>query len=403
MPVYEYTALDAAGKQVSGIVDAESPAEARRRIRGLDRWPVELAEAAGGSPVRTERLSGSRRTAAQVPLLTRRLAAMLEAGIPLTSALSGLIEQSDERGLKTALAQIREAVSEGRSFSAALADHPRLFSPIYIGMTRAGEASGALPETLAQLADLGERQRALQSRIRAALLYPAFMAVVAVGVLALLFTVILPRITTVFAGNEAALPPATLLLLAISDVLRAYWLPLAAVLVALPFGLRRLSASETGRRQWHRLLLSLPLVGGIARDRAAARFARALGSLVHAGVPLADALDITAGLGGNAVIDERIRSARTELEQGRALSGHFRDPALFPPLLPQMMAAGEQSGALDVMLVRAADSLERELEAKILGLTTLIEPAMILLMGLVVGFILLAVLLPIFEMNQLVR
>ena len=403
MPVYEYTALDAGGRQVSGIVEAESAAEARRKVRGLDRWPVDLVEADCRARAERRLPGGSRRLAAQAPLLTRRLAAMLDAGIPLTAALSGLIEQSDERGIKTVLAQLREAVSEGRSFSAALADHPRLFSPIYIGMTRAGEASGALADTLAQLADLGERRLALQSRIRAALLYPAFMAVVGIGVLILLFTVILPKITAVFAGNESALPPATLLLLAISDILRSYWLPLSAALIALPFALRRALASEAGRRSWHRLQLGLPLLGEIIKKRAAARFARALGSLVHAGVPLADALDITVGLGGNVIIDERIRSARTELEQGSALSGHFRAPALFPPLLAQMMAAGEQSGALDDMLIRAADSLERELEAKTLGLTSLIEPAMILVMGLVVGFILLAVLLPIFEMNQLAR
>lgn len=301
------------------------------------------------------------------------------------------------------LAQIRRAVNEGLPLSGALAAHPRLFSPMYINMVRAGEASGTLHLVLEQLAEFGERQQALHARIRAAMLYPVFMAVVGVAVLALLIVFILPGITAVFEGNERALPLPTTLLMGMSAFLRAYWLPLLALLLMGAAATHQALRRPEGQRRWHRLKLSLPLLAGLNRRQAAARFARSLANLLQAGVPLVDALRIVSNIVGNVLIGEAIENACTELETGRGLADYFRERACFPPMLVQMMAVGEQSGALDTMLARAADSYERELETRIMGLTALIEPVMILLMGVAVAAIVMAVLLPIFEMNQLIR
>lgn len=405
MPVYEYTALDKEGRQISGLIDAESPAAARQKIRGQDQYPIGLAGAdqAAFSLKRLMRSGPAFRQKRQIPLFTRQLATLLSAGIPLVPALNGLIEQGDDPALGIVLAGLREAVQEGQPLSAALAGHPGLFSPIFINMVRAGEASGTLPLVLTQLADFGEREQGLQSRIRAALLYPLFLALSGAAMLVLLLTVVLPKITAVFAESEQALPLATTLLMQLSAGLRHFWLPLLVVLAALGCGLHRFLKSEAGKRRWHRLQLRLPFVGPLRKKQAAARFARALASLVHAGVPLVDALAIVSNLSGNVLIGEGIRAACGTLEKGQSLAAHFRSQDWCPPMLTQMMAVGEQSGALDELLAKAAEHLERELEAKIMGLTTLIEPVMILVMGLVVAFLVAAVLLPVFEMNQLVH
>ncbi|MDO5673357.1 MAG: type II secretion system inner membrane protein GspF [bacterium] len=417
MPVYEYTALDARGKQVQGIVDADSPGAARQKIRSQGKYPVTIEETATRAHFSIRGLSlpfsgaswaGSTSWTSwirvqDIHLITRQLATLLAAGIPLAPALGALIEQGEQRSLKTVLAQLRAAVHEGQSFSSALSAHPRLFSPIYINMVRAGEASGTLHLVLEQLAEFGERQQALQARIRGAMLYPVFMALVGVAVLAFLITFILPSITSVFAGSEKALPLPTTLLMGLSGLLRAYRLPLLLLIFALIAGLRHFLHTPQGEERWHKVQLSLPLFKGLIRKQAAARFARGLAGLLHSGVPLVDALAIVENLVGNVHIARLVADARVELEKGRSLAAHFRGNPYFPPMLVQMMAVGEQSGELDTMLARAADSYERELETKIMALTSMIEPLMILLMGAAVAFIVVAVLLPIFEMNQLIR
>ncbi len=416
MPVYEFTALDAAGKTLHGVIDAESPAAARQKIRNQGNYPVSLRATEdkallGAKGVRGLHLpfflSGSRWIRAQdIHLVSRQLATMLGAGIPLVPALSNLIEQGapgEQRALKTMLACIREALNEGHSFSAALSAQPKLFSPMYINMVRAGEAAGTLHLVLAQLAEFGERQQALHSRIRAAMLYPLFMAVVGVAVLAFLIIFILPGITAVFADSKQALPLPTTLLMGLSAMLRSYWLPLLLLTLMLLVALRQAVRTPQGQRRWHQAKLSLPLFAGLNQKQAAARFARSLASLLHSGVPLVAALRIVSNTTGNVLIGEMIASACTELEKGQSLAAYFRGKPYFPPMLVQMMAVGEQSGALDEMLARAADSYEQEVETKITALTSMLEPVMILLMGAVVAFIVVAVLLPIFEMNQLIR
>ena len=408
MPVYEYSALNPAGKKLKGIVEADSRTAARQKIRQSGNYPVAIRETLSGSKAeKKKKLSlprlGGRIKQQEVHVATRQLATLLGAGIPLVSALNGLIEQTANPAFRTILAQIKDQVNEGNSLTTALSEHPRIFSKIYINMVQAGEASGSLDVVLERLADFGENQQALKSRITAALIYPIFMGFVGVGVLFTLITVIIPKITKVFAGSKQALPLPTVFLIGLSTVLAHYWWLILLLLVILVFGLRYALSRPKGRRLWDRMKLTLPGLSDINIKIASARFSRTLSSLLHAGVPLFTSLGIVKNILNNTLLAEVIDDAAVELEKGKSLSDILRRSKWFTPMLVQMIAVGEQSGALEKMLDKAATGYEKEIEAKILALTSMIEPIMILGMGLVVAFIVISILLPIFEMNQLIR
>jgi len=411
MPVYEFTALTSSGKKLKGIIDADSLAAARQKIRSQGHYPVEFRETSTKVAATTATTSlfsrqlrlGQPIKQQEVHIATRQLATLLGAGIPLVPALNGLIEQTGNHAFKTVLAQIKDAVNEGNSLTTALTDHPRLFSKIYVNMVRAGEASGSLDVVLERLAEFGENQHAIRSRIKAALLYPLFMAIVGIVVLFLLITFIVPSITSVFEGTKQALPTPTIILIGISTILKQYWWAvLIVVLGALAAG-RWYVGTPAGRRHWDRLKLTAPGIRDLSIKTASARFSRTLASLLQSGVPLTTSLHIVKNIVDNVLLADLINEACDELEKGSSLSHFFRGNEWFPPMLVQMIAVGEQSGALDKMLAKAADAYEKEVEAKILALTSMIEPVMILSMGVVVSFIVVSILLPIFEMNQLIR
>lgn len=407
MPVYEFTALTASGKKLKGVIDADSLTAARQKIRGQGNYPVDIREtsaktASNKIPLFSRQL-GQGVKQQEIHIATRQLATLIGAGIPLVPALTGLIEQTSNRSLKTTLTQIKDAVNEGNALTSALAEHPRLFSKIYVNMVRAGEASGSLDVVLDRLAEFGENQHAIRSRIKAALLYPIFMAIVGLVVLFLLITFIVPSITSVFEGTQQALPLPTILLIGLSTVLKQFWWAVLIVVGGAITAGRWYLGTPAGRRRWDRLKLTLPGVRDLSIKTASARFSRTLASLLQSGVPLVTALQIVENIVDNVILAEQINEACEELEKGASLSHFFRGGKWFPPMLVQMMAVGEQSGTLDTMLAKAADSYEKEVEAKILALTSMIEPVMILSMGVAVSFIVVSILLPIFEMNQLIR
>ena len=408
MPVYEYTALSSSGKKTKGIIDADSVSAARQKIKSSGQYPVEITETTpqAGKSGRTSFLHielGQRVRQQEIHIATRQLATLLGAGIPLVQALNGLIEQTTNKSLKKIIAQIKDSVNEGNSLTAALSEHPRLFSRIYINMVRAGEASGSLDVVLERLAEFGESQQALKARIKAALTYPLFMAVVGTLVLFLLITFIVPSITRVFEGTSQALPLPTIILISLSGFFKNYWWLLILLIATAIMVVRFFITRPTGRRLWDRLKLTLPLLGDLNIKIASARLGRTLSSLLESGVPLVTALQIVKNILNNTILADTIDDATRELEKGRSLSQILKKSPWFPPMLVQMIGVGEQSGALEKMLGKVADNYEREVEAKILAMTSLIEPIMILVMGGVVSFIVVSILLPIFEMNQLIR
>ncbi len=408
MPVFEYTALDTSGKKQKGVLDADSMTAARQKIRQSGKYPVDIKETV--PKARQSKKSGflslqtgPRVKQQEIHVATRQLATLLGAGIPLVPALNGLVEQTTNKTLKTIITQIKDSVNEGNSLTSALAEHPKLFNRIYVNMVRAGEASGSLDVVLERLAEFGERHQALRSRITAAMIYPIFMALVGTGVLFLLITFIVPSITKVFTDRNQVLPLPTIVLMEISSFLESYWWLVLILLFGIVAGVRIFIQQPKGRRIWDKLKLTLPVLRDLNIKIAAAGMGRTMASLLQSGVPLITSLGIVKNILNNVLLAEVMDKAVDELEKGKSLSGTLRGNKYFTPMLVQMIAVGEQSGALEKMLEKAADSYEKEVESKILAMTSMIEPVMILVMGLVVAFIVISILLPIFEMNQLIK
>jgi general secretion pathway protein F len=405
MPVFEYQGLDGRGKNVRGIVDAEGPRAARVKLKRQGVFATQVAEAHRAEPkagrARLAWLSRGIRVG-ELALLTRQLATLLGAGLPLISALGALLEQVEAERVRRILSQLREGVNEGKAFHEVLGEHPRAFPAIYRNMVRSGEASGTLPLVLGRLADFLESSVAFRQKLQAALVYPLLMGVIGTGILWFLLVSVVPRVTQIFEDLQQALPAPTRLLLALSSGLRQYgWVVLPLGLVVLVV-LRRYGATTKGRLTLHGLFLRTPALGRFIRVVAVSRFARTLGTLLSSGVPLLTSLDISRAVLGNAVLEEAVARARDEVREGRSLSDAMRATGQFPSVVTQMVGVGEESGSLDKLLLKVSEAFEAQVEAAVATLTSLLEPIMILAMGSAVGFIVLAILLPIFEISQLV-
>jgi general secretion pathway protein F len=409
MPVYEYTALDAKGHRQRGIVDAASMVAARQKLREMDVFPTDLGEtfSEGKAPAGTES-TGERlfRKAGlkEIALMTRQLATLLKAGLPLVPSLTTLVAQTGHPRLKKTLVQIREEVNEGNSLTGSLSHFPRIFSPFYINMVRAGEASGTLDLILERLADFYENQQALRMKIRSALAYPMLMFLVGSTVLLFLVAFVVPNITKIFGEMHQSLPGITIFLIVVSGFLKSFWWLCLLLIFGLIFGLRyAVTKTDRGRYLFDRVKLSAPLFGPVSQKVAVARFSRTLGTLLQSGVPLLGAMEIVRNIMNNRLIADAIQTAGKAVEEGQGLAVTLSRNGLFPPMAIELISVGEQSGTIETMLFRIADAFEREVEASILIMMSLLEPIMVLAMGLVVGFIVISILLPVFEMNQLVR
>jgi len=406
MPVYEYQALDKKGKNIKGIVDAVSESQARSKLRSSGRYPVSIRESRSRSSSAEKKVSTvgffERVGSEEISVMTRQLATLLGAGIPLIQALSSLVDQTDNSVLKKVIAQIKESVNEGNTLTQAIGEHPKLFSSIYVNMVRAGEASGSLDVVLEKLADFGEKQEALKGRLRAALVYPVFMAFIGTAILFVLITYIVPNITQVFNEMDKVLPAPTLFLLALSDFLKNYWWGLLFGGGIAIVSIRWFVEKPYGRNLWDLVKLKSPVIGPVIRKVILARFASTLGSLLGSGVELMTAMKIVRTLVNNVHVGLVIDEAMVQIQKGENMADSLSSSEWFPPMFVQMIAVGEQSGNLEEMLKKVAKAYEREVETAIMGMTSLIEPIMIVAMGAAVGFVVLSILLPIFEMNQMI-
>jgi len=407
MPVYEYKALDRRGKNLKGTIDADSESVARAKLRSQGRFPVKLHINSAGDA--KAKLSGSFSTdlfqrvkSSEVHGVTRQLGTLIGAGIPLIAALDAIIEQTRNQVLKRACVQIKESVNEGNTLTSALSMHPKLFSAIYINMVRAGEASGSLDVVLERLADFGDKQQQLKGKLKAALVYPIFMAVIGITILFILITYVIPNITQVFTDMGRILPLPTRVLIGTSDVLQDYWWVVGLFVILLSLSVRFLVKTPKGQIGWDYLKLKMPIIGQVSQKIILARFGSTLGSLLMSGVGLITSLQIVKAILNNLVINEVLDQSIENIGKGKSMTISLRDSEWFPPMFVQMVAVGEQSGKLEQMLAKIAEAYEQEAETSILMMTSLIEPLMIGLMGLAVGFVVLSILLPIFEMNQLV-
>jgi len=397
--LYEYSALDAQGKKQRGVVEALSQKAASRKLRGQGLFPTKLSTAhdAAVAPPRT---LFRRVSAAQLGVATRQLATMLAAGMPLDEALGMVSEQQTQGALASVLTRVRDDILQGSAFHVALQVHPNVFPPIYTNMVRVGEASGTLDKVLLQLAEFTDEQARFNAQLKAALTYPILMFFVGSGVLLFLMTFVVPKITRMLEDLEQALPLPTLLLITFSRFLATYWWMLLLIAILFAFVVKRFSLTVKGRLWFDRVKFRLPLLGPLALYTATARFARTTATLLHSGVPLLTALEIVQNLLGNNYLQQALEVVREKVTEGAGLSEPLYEAEVFPAMLSQMAAVGERSGELEGMLFKVAEIYEHQVQTKLNGLMALLEPLMILLMGTVVGFIVLAILLPIFQASQ---
>lgn len=401
MPAFAYQALDASGKTQRGVLQGDTARAVRQtlRERGLNPLDVtQVDEKQQRSPLGRRGLS-----APQLALFTRQLATLLSAGLPIDEALAALGEQGEDERTRGVIVALRSRVMEGASLATAFADYPESFPEIYRASVAAGEQSGRLDTVLARLADYAEARDALRQQLLAALAYPLLLTLVATAVVTGLLLYVVPQIVGVFASMKQQLPLPTELLLALSAFLKRWGLLLAAVLVIAAVGARLALRRDNLRMAWHRLLLRLPLVGKLTRASNTARAARTLALLSASAVPLLDALAISAQVVPNLPMREALRRAAHKVREGGAFSRALADSGYFPPVAVRLIASGERSGQLERMLDEAAGHQAKELERWLAVLTAVLGPAVILLVGAMVLFIVLAILLPIFNMNQMVK
>jgi len=405
MPVFAYRALSEAGRPVEGMKEAESPKGLRSALR---REGLYLTEVVGeqrlqaASPdVNVRRWVLGRIKADDLAIMTRQLAVLVGAGIPLVEALTALVDQVEHERLKRLVSNVKQRVNEGASLADALAAHPRVFTTLYVNMIRAGESSGALEVVLVRLADFTENQARLRAKIAGALVYPAFMAVVGMLIMGVLFAVVVPKITKIFEDTKVTLPWNTIALIGFSTFVQRFWwaVVLAAILAA--WGLRRWRQTPAGRERWDVWALDMPIFGSLVRQIAVARFARTLATLLKSGVPLLVAMDIVKNIVGNTRLSKVIEESRESIKEGESIAAPLKRSGEFPPLVYHMVAIGEKSGQLEEMLKNVADAYDSQVETKVGALMSLLEPVMIILMGGVVLFTVLSVLMPILQINTL--
>jgi len=398
MPVFAYRALTGGGRARGGVIGAESARAAWQELRARGVYPTDLREQAAGAG-----WAGSRLGAEELAAATRQLATLVGAGVPVAEALAAVAEQSEHptlvRGLTVAEARLRE----GEPLADALAASPRVFPPLFRDLVRAGEASGALATVLARLADHAEASAALRARLRAALTYPAVMSAATVAVLAFLLAWVVPQLTQLFAETGTRLPLATRLLIGATGCVRRTWWLILAAGAGAAWALARWAATPAGRARSDAALLGAPLAGPIVLKAAVARFARTLGTLLAGGLPLDAALGIAGAATGNRRLADAVAGAREAVRQGEPLALALGATGVFPPLVLRLAAVGERAGSLGPMLERAAAAYEREVETAVSAATALVEPLLVLVMGGVVLALVAAVLLPLLDLNGLVR
>jgi general secretion pathway protein F len=337
----------------------------------------------------------------ELALLTRQLSALLGAGVQLVDALGALSNQASRASTKKVLSEVRERVREGSSLADALAVHKDTFSDLYIGMVRAGEQAAALETVLDRLAEYGERQAEFMTRVSGALTYPIIMMCVGAAIMGFLVTYVVPQVATIFQQQRAALPLATRILIGFSTILTTYWMVLAVVILAIVAGIIAALSTPRGRRLWDTTTLRIPYIGPTVVRVICARFARTLATLLASGVQLLPALDAVKGVVTNGLLRDAVEKARDEIREGHGMGQTLSQSGLFPPLLIEMIRVGERSGELERMLERVADNYEREVAHSLSQMTTILEPVMTLMMAAVIVFMMLAVLMPIFQLNQL--
>jgi general secretion pathway protein F len=407
MAVYEYRGLDPAGRDLKGIIDADSPRLARAKLRRSGIFPTEILidrhmKKSGVEGVSIGALV-SRISIQEISIMTRQMATLVGAGLPIVEALTALIDQTENVRLKKVITQVRESVNEGSSLADAMRRFPKVFSELYANMINAGESSGALDIVLKRLADFMENQVMLRNKVLATLTYPIILVLVGIAILSFLLVFVVPKVVRIFDDLQQALPIPTVILIAVTDFLGDYWWVILVVVGGSLLALRQYAATEKGHQNYNRMILRIPVMGKLLRTIVTTRFARTLAILLNSGIPLLQSMDIAKAVVNNVVISDAIESAEEAIREGESIAEPLRRSKVFPSMVTHMIAVGEKTGELEQMLFKVSEAYDNEVETTMSRMTSLLGPIVILVLGGVVLFIVLAILLPMFEMNQIIR
>ena len=425
MPIFEYKALTSSGKTKKGIVDADTARDARSKLRNDHMHVTEMWEVADKKSRKDQSVSKKTRSLTakkgkpggllsmeielfqpkistrDLATFTRQFSALLRSGIQLTDALNALVEQCVDPHLERVLRNVKEEITSGNNLAEAMAKHPRFFSDLYVNMVRAGEASGRLDVVLTRIADYLQKQASLKGKVLAAITYPAIMVIVGLAVVIFLMSYVVPRITQILKDRGQPLPFITELLMTASDFTKAYWIYVLLAMVIGGFFLKSLIGTDAGRLKFDSLLLRLPIFGTLFSKQAISRFALTFSTLLKSGLPALDSLKIVALVVNNAKLTQVINNIHARIIEGADIATPIRKSKVFPPMVGYMVSVGEQSGQLEEILDRIAESYEEELDLTIQRLTSMIEPIIIILLAVVVGFIIAAVLLPLLDFSTM--
>ncbi|MBK8251646.1 MAG: type II secretion system inner membrane protein GspF [Polyangiaceae bacterium] len=405
MAVFEYRGiLVTSGKPTKGFRDAENAKVLRSTLRkdGILLTVANETKAKGESGTKKKSLfsRGGSASAADVAIMTRQLATLIGAGIPLFESLTALIDQVEHDAIKHALTEVREKIREGTSFAKALEAHPGIFPDLYINMVRAGEASGTMEQVLERLTSFMEAQAKLRGKVTSALAYPILMIIIGVTLISVLMVAVVPNVVQIFQSMNEALPWYTSLLITTSDFMGAYWWILFPSIGIGAYWFRRWTKTPDGRLRWHAFTLTMPIFGKLIQMLAVARFSRTLATLLSAGVALLPAMDIVRNVLGNAVLEKVVVDAIGSIREGQSIAEPLKKSGKFPPLVTHMISVGEKSGKLEGMLESVADAYDAAVDARVQVVTSLLEPLIIVVMGAGVAFIAMAILMPLIKMSS---
>jgi type IV pilus assembly protein PilC len=398
MAVFIYSGRTRAGQTINGEMEAASREAVVARLRSQQI----VATAVRPKPREISFSFGGGVTEKEIVVFTRQFATMIDAGLPLVQCLEILASQQDNKSFKKTLTDIRQSVEGGLTFAAALKQHPKVFSNLYANMVEAGEAGGILDTILNRLAQYMEKAMALKKRVKSAMIYPSTIITVAVVVVIFLLIFVIPTFKAMFEGFGATLPLPTVIVLELSRLARQYFLIFLGVLAAAVVGLRYWYSTPSGKLAVDKFLLRTPVFGILIRKVAVAKFTRTLGTLVSSGVAILDGLEITARTAGNKVVELAVMRTRASIAEGKTISDPLRASGVFPPMVVQMIAVGEQTGALDAMLGKIADFYDEEVDTAVANLTALLEPMLMVFLGVVIGGVVIAMYLPIFKLVTVV-
>ena len=402
MKLFAYQARESSGKMISGVQEAVTEENAVNALMTRGLMVLSIQQQAGGKV--TRKIGSVSET--DLVLVTRQLATMIDAGLPLMTGLTALYEQCDPKkqaGLQRVLAELIGRVQEGDSFNEAISKHPKVFNRLYISMVKAGESGGLLAEVLDRLASFLEENARLHKKVKSALSYPIVVISIAFLITTFLIVKVVPVFGSIFADFGAKLPAPTQFLMDVSDFVRGEWWLLILIMGGIFFGIKTFVESDSGSKLWDRWKLKLPVFGALIRKICMTRFARTFAQLIRSGVPILEVMDIVGETSGNHVIFVAIKAVRESVEKGDHLTSAMSRQPIFPPMMLRMVSAGESTGKIDTMLEKMADFWDEEIEATLDALTSLIEPIMIVVLGTIVGGIVIAMFLPIFKLNEIVN